>query len=118
MLLLAPDLFVAALLHHPSFAVDRRADTAQRAGIDIQEKTGETRPRRFWWGRTFAREVGRSASRWPVGYPVVHEDGDVRVFDQVDGFLGGGVGGHDDAGRGGKWGGWEEGVVHQGDVGI
>ena len=39
-LLLAPDLFIAAVLYHPCFAIDRRADATQRARVDIQEKTG------------------------------------------------------------------------------
>lgn len=42
----------------------------------------------------------------------------MRVLDEVDGFLGGGVGGHDNARRGGEWAGWQEGVVHEGDMGI
>lgn len=72
-LLLAPDLFLTALLHHPRFAVDRRADATQRAGIDIQQKTGQTGPCRLRRRRAFTREV-RSASRRPMGYPVVHKN--------------------------------------------
>lgn len=53
-----------------------------------------------------------------MGYPVVDQDRDMRVLDEVDGFLGGGVGGHDDGRCGSEWGGSEEGVVHERDVGI
>lgn len=54
MLLLAPDLLLAARLHQSRFAVDRRADAAQRGGVDVQEETGQAGPRRLWWGRALA----------------------------------------------------------------
>lgn len=50
-------------------------------------------------------------------YPVVDKKGYVGVGDDVCGLARGRVGGHDDDGRGGVRGGWDVGVVHEGDLG-
>lgn len=42
----------------------------------------------------------------------------MRVLNEVNGFLGGGVRRHNNAGRGSERAGREKGIVHEGDVGI
>lgn len=48
--------------------------------------------------------------------PIVDQQRDVWIRDEVEGFLGGWIGGHDYGGRGRVGGGGEVGVVHEGDV--
>lgn len=50
-------------------------------------------------------------------HPVVYKERDVRVGDQVERFLRGGIGGHYDGRRRAVWRGREIGVVHEGNVG-
>ena len=52
-----------------------------------------------------------------MGNPVVDEQGDVWVGDEVIGFLGGRVGCHYYRRRAAVWRGGEVGVVHEGDMG-
>lgn len=49
-------------------------------------------------------------------YPIVHEEGDARVGEQIAGFSRGRVRGHDYHGAGAEGGAGEVGVVHEGDV--
>jgi hypothetical protein len=52
-----------------------------------------------------------------MGDPVVNEEGDVRVREQVARFERLGVGGHYDGGVRVIWRGLEESIVHEGDLG-
>lgn len=54
--------------------------------------------------------------RWTVGDPVVDEEGDAGIGEEVEGLLGGWVRGHDDCWVGGVGSGGKVGVVHEGDV--
>ncbi len=50
--------------------------------------------------------------------PVVDQERDSRVIDEVEGLFGGRVGGHYDDGARVVRGGWQIGVIHEGDVRI
>lgn len=116
---LAPPLLLAAPLHHPRRPLDRRAYGRKSAGVDVQHQACERGARGLGRWRAFSPgEVG-GEGRGPVRDPVMHEEGDVGVGEQVQRLPRGGVGGHYDAGvvtvRGeGRAG--EVGVVHEGDV--
>lgn len=83
MLLLAPLLLRAPRLQHPRRARDRRADTAHRARVDVQQQAGEAGLGGFGGRGAFAvAGVVCAGAGWrAVRDPVVHEEGDARVGD-------------------------------------
>lgn len=123
MRLLAPPLLVGPLLQEPRRARDRRTDRRQRRRVEVQQQTGQTTPgrgRRRGTGPRARQRVGVCRRRRrAVADPVVHQQADFRVREEVARLDALSVGRHDDHGarvrvvvgvRG------QEGVVHQRDV--
>lgn len=115
--LLAPLLLVGALLEEPGCPGDRGADARQRRRVDVQQQAGQTAPRGGGGRRPGSRPRDRVARRrrGPVRNPVVHQQADFGVREEVAGFDALCVCRHDDHGpvvRGGAGVGRQEGVVH------
>lgn len=119
-----PALLVAAGLDEARGTVDGGRDAAHGAGVEVEQQRGEGGRGRALGrdgggvGRGIGEAAGGGGGR-AVRDPVVHEEGDMWVGEEVGHLLGGGVGGHDDEwGRGvGRGRGREVGVVHEGDGG-
>lgn len=111
MSLLAPSLLIGPRFQEPRGPRDGRRDTGQSAGVDVQEQTGQRRPGGCGGrGAVAAFDVGGGADWGAVRDPVVDEEGDSGVGEEMVGFTGGRVGGHDD--------GWEGVIGGRGEVGI
>ena len=129
MLLLGPLLLLAAGLEYHCLPVHRARDARHGGRVHLHEHVGEAAGAAAD-GAAFALGAGGDVGRAGAD-PVVGEEGDVGVLEEIEGFLGGGVGGHDDEGTGGEAGagvgmwiggvvegvGGEVGVVHEGDMG-
>lgn len=117
MTLFAPRLLLRARLEETRLAGNRGRNTGQGTRVQVEQEACE-RGAGSRGGRralAFSLGIGRPG-RWTVGHPVVDQERDPRVREEVVGLAGRGVGGHDD-GRVGVVGSRREvGVGHEGDV--
>ena len=97
MLLLVVPLHLGVRLHQRGRPIDGRADPADGAGVEIQQKTGQTTTRGHRCHRRETLRLGRCRRR-SMRDPVVHEQRHAWIPDQVLRLPGGWIAGHDDGG--------------------
>lgn len=106
MLLFTPPLLFGALLQHPRRAVDGGRNGRDGGTVHLHEHLRETTP---WTTSGTPLAIGPGGGGGVGGRtgadPVVDKEGDVGVVDEVGGFLGVRVRGHDDDGARGEGGG-------------